>query len=336
MSSKEKSNPKKTKLSREEREERRKERQRERDLKEKERERRQQEKNLNGLLELRRLLVEEDTVTGYYEDCIHKSFARKVKSYPCPWDSRVLNDSDRDVTCGCYYSCTKFDTKIIANKEAYVRAIDNLIANLKENPNWGSSYADRKAIMDDEGKKQIEAWQKKQDEEYAREQEEEEKYQKENKFSLIGCPAEFIKDLKKLNDKRALDLGDDYFFYKDKIIYKFFDWDMFEEEVEINTDNMWFSMYPNKEKTMMTLEIGTGCVVQHHLELNSKNKEKLLNFWSKWKKFKDDNPELYNENEESFSEEFEFDEEKLARFSSDIECEVCLFTDHCDRVFCLK
>lgn len=288
-------------------------------------------KKMNALLELKRLLVEKNVVTGYYEDCKHKSFNYKASFYPCPWDSRVLNDSDKSVTCGCYYSCTKYDPKIIANKDVYVKAIDRLIANLNENPKWGSSFSPRKGIMDIEDKKQVEAWQKKEDEEHRRKQEEARKYQQENEFKMIGCPPEFIKDLKTLNNEGLLNLRENYTFFDDKIIYEYHDWMYGGEEVEINTENIWFSMYPNKERTAMIFGIGTGCVIRYNLELNSKNKEKLLEFWSKWKRFKDDNHELYNKPKERT-----ISDEDRAKWLSDLECEVCLFNKHCNRLYCLK
>lgn len=291
----------------------------------------QEVKNMNGLLEVKRLSVEEDVVTGYYEDCAHKKFNRNISFYPCPWDSRVLNDSDESVTCGCYYSCTKFDAKIIANKDVYVKAIDRLIANLNENPKWGDSFSPRKGIMNAEEKKQIDLWVKKKDEEDRRKYEEQEKYRKENEFTMIGCPPEFIKDLKTLNNEGLLNLGENFTFFDDKIIYEHYDWMYGVEEVEINTENIWFSMYPNQERTAMIFEIGTGCVISYNLELNSKNKEKLLNFWSKWKKFKNDNHELYNKPKERT-----ISDEDRAKWLSDLECEVCLFNEHCNRLYCLK
>lgn len=291
----------------------------------------QEVKKMNALLELKRLLVEEDVVTGYGEDCTHEKFKHECSFYPCPWDSRVLNDSDKSVTCGCYYSCTKFDTKIIANKDVYVKAIDRLIANLNENPKWGDSFSPRKGIMNAEEKKQIDLWVKKKDEEDRRKYEEQEKYRKENKFTMIGCPPEFLKELKALNDDGLLDLGWGYSFFDDKIIYEECSWDFDCMEVEINADTIWFSMYPNKERTMMTLEIGTGCMMRHELKLDSKNKEMLLNFWLKWKKFKDDNHELYNKPKERA-----ISDEDRAKWLSDLECEVCLFNEHCNRLYCLK
>ena len=290
----------------------------------------QEVKKMNALLELKRLLVEEDVVTGYGEDCTHEKFKHKCSFYPCPWDSRVLNDSDESVTCGCYYSCTKFDAKIIANKDVYVKAIDRLIANLNENPKWGDSFSPRKGIMNAEEKKQIDLWVKKKDEEDRRKYEEQEKYRKENEFKMIGCPPEFLKELKALNDDGLLDLGEEYSFFDDKITYEDL-WDFDCMEIEINADTIWFSMYPNKERTMMTLEIGTGCVMRHELKLDSKNKGKLLNFWSKWKKFKDDNHELYNKPKERT-----ISDEDMAKWLSDLECEVCLFNEHCNRLYCLK
>lgn len=259
----------------------------------------EQVRKMNGLLELRRLLDEENIVTGYGEDCIHSAFKHNVKFYPCPWDSRVLNGGDNSVECGCYYKCSKNNEKILANKEVYLSAIDKLIKLLEKDPTWGQQFSEtkREAILDSVDITQLKMWDKRKEKLDKEKYKEQELYRQENEVEMIGCPPEFLRDLKNLNDKGILDLGDDYIFFDDKIIYKYFDmYDCIEEDIVIDTDTISFSMLPNKSKTELSLEIGTDCVFVHSIELNDSNKDTLLKFWEKWLLFKKKNTTLYCRN----------------------------------------
>ena len=292
-------------------------------------------KNIEGLLELRRLLKEDNVVTGYYEDCAHESFKHKVSFYPCPWDSRVLNDSHKDVGCGCYYNCGKNNSKILENKDIYLEAIDKLISNLEQNQKWGMNGSKHEGILSNDSKKQINLWEERKEEEDRIRFEKEEKHREENEVTMIGCPPEFIQDLRRLHELGFLEeLGDDYEFMDDKIVYTYMDYyDFSEDKIEINTESIYFIMCPNQDNTELEINIGTGMVERIDIELTNKNREELLGFWKKWNQFKKDNPELYNKKSYSFENITEDDMKKILNI---LECETCLFTDHCDRIFCLK
>lgn len=293
-------------------------------------------KKIDGLLELRRLLKEENIVTGYAEDCVHEAFKRKVSFYPCPWDSRVLNDSHKDVDCGCYYHCRKNNTKILENKDIYLEAIDTLISNLEQNEKWGMDGSKHKGILNENSKKQLDIWQKRKDEEDRIRFEQEEKNREENEVTMISCPPEFMQDLIRLHKLGLLENldEDEYKFMDDKIVYTYFDcYDFSENEVEITTDSIYFIMCPNQERTILEINIGTGMLERIDIELTDKNRKELLGFWEKWHKFKKSNPELYNNHSYSFENITEDDIKKALEI---LECETCLFTNHCDRVFCLK
>lgn len=317
---------------------------------------------MNGLLEVRRLLDEENIVTGYGEDCTHSAFKHTMRFYPCPWDSRVLNGGEGSVDCGCYYRCSKRNDKILANKDVYLRAIDRLIGFLEENPTWGQQFDEtkREPILDSIDSSQLKLWDKQKEKRDNERYKEEELYRKENEVEMIGCPPEFIQDLKKLHDSSALDeLGEDYIFLEDKIIYKYFDmYDGIEENIEITTESIWFSMLPDKSNSTMSLEIGTGCVCRHTLSLDENNKEKILEFWSKWKKFKQENPDLYtyeSKKHYSLSEDERnalidlmngdgLNANKIDYIGGNYPpeyvnghlCDACLFESQCDRLNCLR
>ena len=255
------------------------------------------EKNLKGLKELRYFLSEKDIVTGYYEDCAHREFKSRVNFFPCPWDKRVQEEGESDVTCGCYYKCGKHNEKILYNKVIYLRSIDKLISLLENNPNWGKESKEKEGILNDIDKKHLYNWDK------AYQLKKDIKLKERNALREInevylkgGCPVELFSDLKKLRTKGAIAPDMDIFweFHDDKFIY--IDWyEGMEEKHESNNKNASLIMEfnPAKPHEGLHLMLGNGCMAGVKTIWNKRTEKLLTDFYFKWKQYRQLNPEKY-------------------------------------------
>ena len=316
-------------------------------------------KTIDALKKVRELLSEKNIVTGYGEDCTHEEFDIKVISYLCPWDRRVLEGYNGSVNCGCYYKCAKRDDKILENKEIYLKSIDKLIMELEKNPDLPQNFKVENGTLSESDKEILSKWDKEKEEKEKMLYKEISKYNRENRVSFVGCPKELISDLKYLSDNKCFDEDKfrDFEFCEDKIILTYLDWSDCEETTDIDCEDIHFSIMPSMDKSCYEIELGNGCVYMIENPITNENKQLLEDFYFKWKEYRKLNPDKYKdtlhdllyadgEDCEDFEDladknidkinDVESYPEDMKKILSQIECEICMFVDHCNGLFCLK
>lgn len=144
------------------------------------------------------------------------------------------------------------------------------------------------------------------------------------------CPVEFFKDLYDLSKKDILKI-EDFTFCEDHIDAVYYDMWYGDQYVRIDEFDIWFRMCINEDAEKMVMYIGASDG-QYRIYLDIT--DDTLSFYNKWLLFKEDNPKY---------EDFKIvplpeppSEEETKKIMEIIKCETCLFTDHCDRLFCLR
>ena len=144
-----------------------------------------------------------------------------------------------------------------------------------------------------------------------------------------SCPVELFNDLYELSQAGILNINN-YEFKRDHALATFFDGMMMNEEVvELNEYQIWFRMSVDNEKRQLFILIGPG---GGETRTTIKLTPDVLNFYNKWYKFKQENPRYEQDKVIPVTK----NNSSSSKFLQDIECEVCSFTNNCDRVFCLK
>lgn len=144
------------------------------------------------------------------------------------------------------------------------------------------------------------------------------------------CPVELFEDMYMLSEKGILKMPD--FIFKKDHVDVIYDGIWGEPHyVRIDEFGIWFNMYVSDDMESLILLLGPGggeCKTR--MELN----KDVLSFYNKWAVFKEDNPKY---------EEFKVvpvrkppTEEEVLAFMQQIKCELCLFADHCNGLFCLR
>lgn len=100
-------------------------------------------KDINGFKEIKRLLEEENIISGISESCECKDIClihNFSKDIPCIWDERILFTKKGKPDFGCYHHCflrkKKYRKIILNDKQLFIRSIDKYISFLENNPNW--------------------------------------------------------------------------------------------------------------------------------------------------------------------------------------------------------
>ena len=74
---------------------------------------------------------------------------------------------------------------------------------MEKDPTWGQQFSEtkREAILDSVDITQLKMWDKRKEKLDKEKYKEQELYRQENEVEMIGCPPEFLRDLKNLNDR---------------------------------------------------------------------------------------------------------------------------------------
>ena len=165
------------------------------------------------------------------------------------------------------------------------RHLENIKNDVYEDKNLSDKHG-TKPLLSREELKELDNVLKKVKEEERKKEKIEEKYRKKHLVKLNGCSSEIFKDFKNLNDKCKLSGFDDFDFNESNIIYHYVDYDFCEEQTEINSENIIFSIMPSMDDKFYRITLGNGCCVVVNEPITEDNKEYLKEFYEKCKTYK--------------------------------------------------
>ena len=310
------------------------------------------EKSKEKTIELLNLIKKNPQLTiGLCEDYWNKellgiSYDEYYMKYqnirPCPFDKELIHGTTKPPKdCGCYYRCgvsylnntpelkvDYLDRYLNLLEKDYYRRSKFLNLN-KLKPLLTPKEEDFIETINEEIQKELE---EKMNREYNL------KFKslnelKENMIVIHGSnkytlPQELLDELYEIIDSNST------------IFYEAFDnkieiWDdynhVIEKECTTSNCSISISLYYDYLSECKSFAFA---IDNYPLEVNSfEADEKLEKFYEKWKDFKKLNRDKYNE---PYKKTMQEQDEDYLDFVSNLECEICIFSNHCNGLFCLK
>ena len=212
-------------------------------------------------------------------------------TFACPFDNNLIVGSvhhANDIGWGCYHRCKLHS--INKSPEHKAKLLIQHLKNIENDVYHDTNLSEEKGttrLLEDLDLKQLEFVLKKVEQEEKKLYKARLKYEKENMVKLRGCSKEIFKDFKYLSDNNFLsNRFEDFDFQEDKIIYTYMDYGFYEEQVEIDSESIRFSIMPNMEGDSYRITLGDGCCVVIDEPITDSNKKALEDFYNKCKTYK--------------------------------------------------
>ena len=122
-------------------------------------------------------------------------------------------------------------------------------------------------------------------EEKRKKEKEDKEYIKKHLLKINGCSSEFFTDFKSLVEKCKLSKFNNFTFEDDKIIYSYIDCYSYKHELEINEENLIFSIIPIKNSRSYTIMLKHKYQVTVEVPITDSNEKHLKEFYEKCKTY---------------------------------------------------